>query len=399
MRTDILTRQQLTPLYRCLVILSCALLLVACEVQTAKHPLGHIQNTESATDFVQKLSVAGQHMRSWRELTPTLQKSLSYVKAKNQKAFAIKRTGLVLTWEQLRQSLEELMEIIPKLDKNPELLLEHFKWVKMEQGIHFTGYYEPIVLASRTFKEGYFPIYKRPPELTLFRRKRIKFFSREAIDSQKMLANRGLELAWAKSLVDIFYMQIQGSGKLLFEDGSTAYINYAGQNGHKYTILGKTMREMGLISRGNVLEQRKWFLKNPTRIQEILNTNPSYVFFSPGKHGVRGAMGRILDPLRSLASDRKYIPLGAIVAYGLNMPHILTGKSPMRGLAFTQDVGGAIRGNRCDIFMGNGPIAEYRASLLHTHGLAWVLVSKKALETKEKKDNKEKNTTTKKTKE
>ncbi len=373
-------------------IISClCFMLLACEAEDKKYPLGHVHRKESAQEFLDQLTPAKQNMHSWNELTPTLQKSLSYVKAKNQEAFAIKRPDLTLTWGQLRQSLEELLQILPQIDTNPDLLLEHFTWIQIEEGIKFTGYYEPLVLASRTPKPGYHPIYKRPPELTEYRRKKIKYHSREAIDSDKILAERGLELAWAKSIVDIYYMQIQGSGKLLFEDGSTSYINYAAQNGHKYTISGKTMKDMGLITRGNVLEQRKWFLENPSRISEILNTNPSYVFFSQGKGGMRGATGRILDPLRSLASDRRFIPLGAIVAYGLNMPHILLEKTPMRGLAFTQDVGGAIKGNRCDIFMGGGPVAEFTASLLHDHGIAWVLVSKKALEKKEdpKKSKKE----------
>ncbi len=375
------TTKKTAHLYLTLLIFCFACLLTACD-----SPLTNFQTvvkrSDSAKDFVKHLSPSKQNMRSWNELRPTLLKSLSYVKAKNQTSFAIRRPGLKLTWGQMNQSVSELLKILTKLDKDPTLLLKHFRWIKIPQGIKFTGYYEPLLIASRTEKKGYHPLYKRPPELSFYRNKKRKYHSREAIDTKKILAKRGLEIAYAKSLVDIYYLQIQGSGKLLYEDGSIDYVNYAGQNGHKYTISGKTMKDMGLIERGNVLEQRKWFLENPTRIPEILNTNPSYVFFKIGKGGARGAMGRVLTPRASLASDRKFIPLGAIVAYGLEMPHVLLGKAPMRGIASTQDVGGAIKGNRCDIFMGGGPIAEYTASLLHNHGVAWVLVSKKALQKK-----------------
>ncbi len=359
----------------------CIFLIAACNAEQ-KNFSSKPTDTEKAEEFVAHLTPSKQNMRTWNELRPTLQKSLQYVKAKKQDAFAIRRKGLRLTWGQMHQSLSELLQILPKLDANPKLLLTHFRWIKISEGIKYTGYYEPLLIASRHYKKGYHPLYKRPPELSYYRKNRKKYYSREIIDTKKVLAKRGLELAWAKSLVDIYYLQIQGSGKLLYEDGTFDYVNYAGQNGHKYTISGKTMKDMGLITKGDVLEQRKWFLENPTRISEILNTNPSYVFFRLGKGGARGAMGRVLTPLASLASDRRFIPLGAVVAYGLEMPHILLGKAPMRGLASTQDVGGAIKGNRCDIFMGGGPIAEYSASLLHNHGIAWVLISKKALQKK-----------------
>ncbi len=375
------TIQHITHALRLLMILCPIFLLTACDSQFTHAP-STVKRTDSTKDFVKSLWPTNQNLRSWAELAPTLQKSLAYVKAKNQAAFAIRRAGLKLTWGQMQQSITELLKILPQLDKDPSLLLKHFRWIKIPQGIKFTGYYEPLLIASRIYKKDYYPLYKRPPELSFYRKNRKKYYSREDIDTKKVLARRGLELAYAKSLVDIYYLQIQGSGKLLYEDGSIDYVNYAGQNGHKYTISGKTMKDMGLISRGDVLEQRKWFTANPTRIAEILNTNPSYVFFKMGKGGARGAMGRVLTPLASLASDRRFIPLGAIVAYGLEMPHILLGKTPMRGLASTQDVGGAIKGNRCDIFMGGGPVAEYTASLLHNHGVAWVLISKKALQKK-----------------
>ncbi len=95
-------------------------------------------------------------------------------------------------------------------------------------------------------------------------------------------------------------------------------------------------------------------------------------------------MGKVVDPMLSLATDRKFIPLGSIVAYGVNMPDFLFASIPLRTIAFTQDVGGAIRGNKFDIFMGSGPVAEYRASRLQNYGLTWVLVSKNIIMAQQK---------------
>ncbi len=367
-----------------LLVFMGVLSLIGCTAQVAKvtqkiqlpAPVG----AEAPEEFLAKLTPNNQDLNSWQELDSTLQKTISYVKAKNQAAFAIRAPHLTLTWGQMLQTLMEFQALLPQLDAQPQLLLEHFSWVAAPQGIHFTGYYEPLLEASRTPQPGYHPIYKRPPELGSYRKKRRKYYSREAIDGKKVLANRGLEIAWAKSMVDVYYLQIQGSGKLQFEDGSTQYVNYAGQNGHKYVVSGKIMKERGLVIKGDVMEQRQWFKDNPDKTFDILKENPSYVFFRTGTEGAKGAMGRVLDPLRSLATDRKFIPLGALVAYGVNVPHVLLGTSPLRGLAFTQDVGGAIKGNRFDIFMGHGPVAEFRASHLQSHGIAWVLVSKKVLE-------------------
>ncbi len=385
----------------CLVLM-CLCTLCACTTQVAKvtqkmqlpAPVG----PENPEDFLKALTPRDQDLRSWQELDSTLQKSIAYVKAKNKAAFALRAPHLSITWGQMLQTLLEFQALLPQLDANPQLLLEHFTWVAAPEGIHFTGYYEPLLKASRTPQPGYHPIYKRPPELTSYRKKRRKYYSREAIDGKNVLAKRGLEIAWAESMVDVYFLQIQGSGKLQFEDGSTQYVNYAGQNGHRYVVSGKIMKERGLVIKGDVMEQRQWFKDNPDKTFDILKENPSYVFFRTGTEGAKGAMGRVLDPMRSLATDRRFIPLGALVAYGVNVPHVLLGTAPLRGLAFTQDVGGAIKGNRFDIFMGHGPVAEFRASHLQSLGIAWVLVSKKAIEEAKKAEEARKKASEKKRK-
>ncbi len=363
-----------------LTVLSASCLLTACQ-KDMDLPIQHlVQSNESQAEFLRHLQPSNQNLTSWRALAPTVQKSLRYVKAKKQESYAIDRPDLRLTWGQLRVSLEELQSILPQLDAQPALFAQRFTWIPMTEGMKYTGYYEPVIKASRTYKPGYQALYKAPPELAKVRRQGRKFHSREAIDKDMVLAGRGLELAWAESQVDVFYLQIQGSGKLVFEDGSSMYVNYAGQNGHKYVSSGWVMKNLGLVEKGDIYEQRKWFAENPDKTFDILKQNPSYVFFRWGDEGAIGAMGTVVDPLLSLASDRKFIPLGSIVAFGVNMPHLLKGTAPMRGIAFPQDVGGAIKNNRFDVFMGGGPEATFVASHLDARGPAWVLVSKSALE-------------------
>ena len=189
-----------------------------------------------------------------------------------------------------------------------------------------------------------------------------------------MLAGKGLELAWAADPVDVFFLEIQGSGRLIFDDGTQAFVNYAGQNGHKYKSSGRIMREKGLLRRGDIFEQREWFKNNPSRVREILNDNPSYVFFKYGMRGPTGAMGYQVDDWLSLATDRSFIPLGSVVAYGVNVPDETRGKLALRGIGFAQDVGGAIKRNRIDIFCGGDERANYVASHLDAKGPAWVLL-------------------------
>lgn len=176
--------------------------------------------------------------------------------------------------------------------------------------------------------------------------------------------------------MDVFFLEIQGSGRLVFDDGTEAFINYAGQNGHKYKSSGRIMREKGLLKRGDIFEQRQWFKDNPQRVREILNENPSYVFFRYGSRGPTGAMGHVVDEWLSLAVDRSYIPLGAVVAFGVNVPDEKYGSLPLRGIGFAQDVGKAIKQRRIDLFCGGSERANYVASHLDAPGPAWVLVAR-----------------------
>lgn len=341
-------------------------------------PLGPAVTAEAPQEFVRWLDPRNQDLTSWREMGPTVRKSLRYVKSKPQDALAVNRPGLKLTWGEMRRTLECLEALLPRLDAEPGLFLAKFTWKAVPNGIDYSGYYEPYVRASRTPKPGYpQAIYKLPPDLAAVkRRNRGRYYDRRTIEEKQVLAGKGLELAWAADPVDVFFLEIQGSGRLIFDDGTQAFVNYAGQNGHKYKSSGRIMREKGLLKEGHIFEQREWFKNNPQRVDEILHENPSYVFFRFGNRGPTGAMGQVVDDWLSLATDRKYIPLGAVVAYGVNAPDPDYGTIPLRGIGFAQDVGGAIKRNRIDIFCGGGERANYVASHLDAHGPAWVLVAR-----------------------
>lgn len=310
-------------------------------------------------------------------LAENVRNSARYVNRKPQTTVAVSKNGQRITWADLGRSLQKLQELLPQLDANPALLEEYFQWVPIEGGIDYSGYYSPVVRASRVRKPGYeHPIYKAPPELRHHRARGKRFHDRRTIEQGKVLAGRGLELAWAADPVDVFFLEIQGSGILQFDDGSRAYLNYDGQNGHKYKSSGRIMREKGLLARGDIFEQRQWLKDNPDRVQEILHENPSFVFFKFSQQGPTGAMGYEVQDWVSLATDRNFIPLGSIVAYGVNIPDESRTSQPLRGIGLAQDVGGAIKRNRIDIYCGTSPRSNYVASFLDAKGPAWILLAK-----------------------
>lgn len=365
---------------RLFALLAASLALFACAKQ-APSPVSQRAMPpvafESPEFFVSNLVPANQDLTSWKDMGPSVRKSLRYVNNKPQGAIAVQRPGLTVTWGDLSRTLARLQELLPRLDKEPDLLLANFRWVEVTGGINYSGYYEPAVRASRTRKQGYTQaIYSLPPDLNRVVAKRGKYYDRRTIEEKQVLAGKGLELAWAADPVDVFFLEIQGSGRLIFDDGTQAFVNYAGQNGHKYKSSGRIMREKGLLKRGDIFEQREWFKNNPARVREILNDNPSYVFFKYGTRGPTGAMGYQVDDWLTLATDRGFIPLGSIVAYGVNVPDEARGRVPLRGIGFAQDVGGAIKRNRIDIFCGGDDRANYVASHLDAKGPAWVLLAR-----------------------
>lgn len=261
----------------------------------------------------------------------------------------------------------------------------------------FTGYYEASLRGSRTRHGPYqTPLYRRPGDLVMvelgdfrddLKGQRIAgrvidaklkpYEDRAAIEAGKWPHNDEA-LVWVDDPVDAFFLHIQGSGRIVLDDGTQMRIGYDGQNGHIYYAVGRELIKRGEMDKENVSMQsiRAWLAAHPDQAAEIMNTNPSYVFFREmDKDGPEGGEGVTLTPLRSLAVDRSKIPYGVPVWLDIGEP--VPDAAPMRRLMMAQDTGGAIRGPvRGDVFWGYGPQAETMAGAMKAEGRYWLLLPK-----------------------
>lgn len=235
----------------------------------------------------------------------------------------------------------------------------------------FTGYFEPeLEGANRPSARYRFPIYRKPPEA------RGRWHTRAAIEEEKLLEGRGLEIAWVDDPVELFFLQIQGSGRIRMSDGSMIRVGYGGANGHEYRSIGQELVRRGVYKPHQVSAQviKNWVRRNPVDGRALLQHNPSYVFFrvirnNPAKNGPLGAMNRSITKMRSVAVDPKFTPLGAPVWIEK------AGKNPLRRLMVAQDTGSAIKGaQRADIFYGTGDLAGKRAGAVRDPGRVVVLL-------------------------
>lgn len=259
---------------------------------------------------------------------------------------------------------------------------QHFIALKLNTGSgHFTGYYEPEVLGSLVRTSEYtVPVLKRPDDLVALpaaeaTRLGLKYgriaggvsrpyFTREEIE-QGALAGRGLELAWLKSWEDLFFMQVQGSGRVRLPDGSALRLAYGAKTGLPYTSIGKVLIDKGEMTREQMSMQalRGWLEAHPQEARSVMWLNRSYVFFrklegADPELGPVGAQKLPLLPFRSLAADRDFWALGVPVWVSTRIH--AEGKSPQsfKRIMVVQDTGSAIRGaERGDIFFGTGDAA------------------------------------------
>lgn len=274
----------------------------------------------------------------------------------------------------------------------------YFEPVSVGGGEAFvTGYYEPEIAASSQAKDGYAPIYKVPSDLVETNledffpemkgkhfKGRVKkghlvpYYTRAEIN-KGVLDNRHLEIAWAVDPVALFFLQIQGSGRLNLEDGRVIRIGYANQNGREYTAIGRLLVDKGVIEKGHATMAGivEWLHNHPDQAPSIMESNKSYVFFRELKEtGPLGALSVPVTSQISLAVDPSYTPLGAPVFLMLDSKH--GGNAAFaNGLWIAQDKGGAIKGaNRFDSYWGYGDKAEHIAGGLASHGSAWLLLPK-----------------------
>ncbi len=259
-----------------------------------------------------------------------------------------------------------------------------------------TGYYEPLLRGSRTRTDRYrFALYAAPDDLVtvelsalfpelegkrvrgrLDGRRLVPYYTREEIDGAKVPL-RGRELYWVDDAVELFFLHIQGSGRIRLDSGETVRVGYADHNGHPYRSIGKILVERGEIApeKASMQSIQAWARKNPGLLPALLAGNPAYVFFRQLPEGVSGPIGSLgvaLTAERSIAVDPRYVPLGAPVYLATTRP---SSQEPLNRLVLAQDTGSAIKGAvRADFFWGFGTEAGQLAGKMRQSGRMWVLL-------------------------
>jgi membrane-bound lytic murein transglycosylase A len=268
----------------------------------------------------------------------------------------------------------------------------------------FTGYYEPFLEGSLLKSETYkYPVYGTPPDLltidlSLFSPKYtgekitgrytgqtvVPYYDRKEIETSGILDGKAPVLAWLNDPVDLFFLQIQGSGKVFLDNGETINVHYHTQNGHPYKAIGNLLIQKEIIPQSEMSMQkiRAYLVANPKDVQNVLSYNPSYIFFKTEEDGPLGCLDVKLTPGRSVALDRRIFPLAGLLYIETVQP-MVTGNGEITGwiknnkFVLGQDTGGAIRGpGRADIFWGNGKYAETAAGNMKHQGRLYFLIIK-----------------------
>jgi len=268
----------------------------------------------------------------------------------------------------------------------------------MESGSEglITGYYEPLLQGSRKPSANYrHAVYGVPDDLIIveladvypeFKNMRV----RGRVEGRKLVpypdraqierghaAPRGKEIAWVDNAIDLFFLQIQGSGRIALDTGETIRVGYADQNGRPYRSIGRVLVERGDLPLEHASMQgiKAWARRHPEQLNDLLNSNPSYVFFRELPAGLNGPLGALGVPLtagRSVAIDPRHVPLGAPVFVATTWPNT---PKPLNRLMLAQDTGGAIRGAvRADFFWGYGEAAGREAGRMKQPLRMWVLL-------------------------
>jgi membrane-bound lytic murein transglycosylase A len=340
-----------------------------------------------------------------------LLQSLSYLK-KMPKTKKFNFGKDVFDTRQMILSLEDFLTFIRKRPTRPSIrsyieenyVVYQSVGAKKSGKVLFTGYYEPLLEGFAEQNSEYkYPIYARPEDhvvinLSLFspqyKGKKLigrytdheirPYYDRQEIEEEGILAGKAKPLAWLKDKVDLFFLQIQGSGKVYLNTGRLLNVHYHTTNGHPYRSIGKLLIDEGRIPRSQMSMQaiRAYLRKHPQEVQRILNHNPSYVFFKTEKEGPLGYLGVRITPARTIALDRRIFPPAALTFITTKQPLVdgdgnIYQWNDFTGFAMNQDTGGAIRGSgRADLFWGNGPYAEIAAGHLQHRGKLYFLMLK-----------------------
>ena len=302
-----------------------------------------------------------------------LQQQITYLNRIPDKQYLLENTQTNVA--DLKIVAEEVDNWLRHPEQQPQLIAHQLAGQDQRGNVQITGYYVPILPVRHLPDDVYrYPIYRKPAQQNA----EGKYPSREAIDFENALAGQELEIAYTSSLIDNFFLHVQGSGVIQYEDGERKLLSWGGVNGHAYRSLGKELIERGEIDRADISAQsiRQWLSDHPDKNREILSTNPSYLFFHEGPQDPIGAAGVPLTPLYSAAVDPSVIPLGSILlaqvpkldAYGNLVGHEFR-------LLLAQDKGGAIKGaGHIDWYQGIGEEAHFHAGQLKHFGKVWLLL-------------------------
>ena len=344
-------------------------------------------------------------------LTSIERSLLYYEKTAGKDTYSIENESI--TGKELQESLLAFRDIIRSSDSNgikQKKIRDTFDVYKAtgrdnKGGVLFTGYYESVLEGSRERTEKYrYPIYRTPYDVirvnlgkfnTKYKNDKIigrvkngeliPYFPRADIEEKGVLAGKNLEIAWVNDPIDLFFMHIQGSGKIRLPDGRFLQVSYAQKNGHPNRMIGNYLLNKGKIKKGESSQQSiiKYLRAHPEELSDILNYNESYIFFRIVENGPIGALGLTLTAGRSIATDLDIFPKGALAFIKLRKPifdkngHIESWESFSR-FVLNQDTGGLIKGpGRVDLFCGTGPEAEMMAGSLKENGELYFLVKKK----------------------
>jgi len=353
---------------------------------------------ESRVMDIIKDGIKAQGLESWQDLSPAVEKSLRYVRTRNPYRTAVCEPDLCVTWKELSETLELFYSLLPDLDRDQGLLKHYFNFYAVNPDILLTGYYEPLLRASPEPHEDYpYPVYSRPEDLhtlelsefhprwsgqslvyRLEGQRVLPYYERREIDSQGVLKDRDLEIAWVEDAVDLFFLHIQGSGRLEYSGGHTEHVLYAGRNGRQYVALGRVMVEKGYLEPEEVSMQsiRAFLNENPEMKNELMALNPSYIFFQLSDSGPYGSIGQLLTPWVSVASDPSLVPWGSLLILNAKLPEYQGIKTRVSGPVLAQDTGGAIRGRHLDLFCGFGDRAQNLAGMMKGRAEVYLMVRK-----------------------
>jgi membrane-bound lytic murein transglycosylase A len=399
------------------LILICVLLLtVSCAKKNVKPTPNNAQNCDCSKQV--KATETPKSNAEIKPVTPTTTPDYALLKPANWSDIdGFAEDNLALTWPAWLQSCSTLINkpqwqgacnAAKALSKpNKQAVQAYFaQYFNVYSATNqdgtdtglITGYYEPLLKGSRTKSSQYpHPLYKQPadlitveladvhPELKnkrvrgkLVGNKLVPYLTRADIEANPApLA--GNELVWVNDIIDVFFLQVQGSGLVKLDNGDDMHVGYADQNGQAYNSIGRTLVERGELTLDQASMQgiKNWARNNMSKLRDLLNSNPSYVFFRELPAGLPGPLGALGVPIsaeRSVAIDPKYIPLGAPIFLSTTQPNSQTS---LKRLMIAQDTGGAIKGGvRADFFWGAGDGAGKLAGAMKQTGKIWVLLPK-----------------------